>query len=436
MAGYVSSTGKPPLSMPPSCTSMAANCAALGCMLLALAVLHTLASPIVAPLGPLIAMGAYALPLMALEIVVFGRHRQQSSGLCWQHVNGLSGGRLVLKLVGFYGTLVLCFAVYWAFPEYQLGEGQFYAPYWQMLRLALPWLVVLAPAYLIWIDRHQRDVEDGYHQLGLLLCGRWSRVVPAQLGQHLLGWLVKVFFLALMFVYACNDYEWFLSLDFGAGHRSFRAVYDLCFRGFFFLDVLLAATGYMVTLRLFDSHLRSTEPTALGWCSALVCYQPFWSLVQRQYLAYDRNGYVWGAWLEPWPVVYVVWGAAILLLVSIYLWATLTFGLRFSNLTHRGILTNGPYRFCKHPAYVAKNLSWWMIQVPFLDKRGLLHAIKSCLRLVLLNVIYWVRAITEERHLGADQTYVTYARSIAHSGLVARLRRRLVRQQSPGRSTS
>ena len=39
---------------------------------------------------------------------------------------------------------------------------------------------------------------------------------------------------------------------------------------------------------------------------------------------------------------------------------------RFSNLTHRGIITNGPYRYSKHPAYLAKNLSWWLVSMPFM----------------------------------------------------------------------
>lgn len=39
--------------------------------------------------------------------------------------------------------------------------------------------------------------------------------------------------------------------------------------------------------------------------------------------------------------------------MAIYAWATIMFGGRFSNLTHRGIITNGPYPWTKHPAYRA-----------------------------------------------------------------------------------
>jgi len=85
-----------------------------------------------------------------------------------------------------------------------------------------------------------------------------------------------------------------------------------------------------------------------------------------------------------------------------------TFGVRFSNLTHRGILTNGPYRFTKHPAYITKNLSWWLISIPFLHAPAT-AAIRHSIALGCINTIYFLRARTEERHLSRDPVYVAYA---------------------------
>ena len=48
----------------------------------------------------------------------------------------------------------------------------------------------------------------------------------------------------------------------------------------------------------------------------------------------------------------------------------MAFGFRFSNLTHRGILTHGPYAWTKHPAYLSKNLFWWFAVLPFLATTG------------------------------------------------------------------
>jgi protein-S-isoprenylcysteine O-methyltransferase Ste14 len=174
---------------------------------------------------------------------------------------------------------------------------------------------------------------------------------------------------------------------------------------------------YAMSLRATDTHIRSTEPTAVGWLVALICYQPFWSLIGRQYLDYDTAP-PWGARFAAIPWLYTLWGCVILGLVAVYAWATIAFGARFSNLTHRGIITVGPYRFTKHPAYLAKNLSWWLISVPFVVDADLAQTIRRCTLLLLLNSIYYLRAKTEERHLSLDPVYVQYARWIEHHGLL------------------
>ena len=113
----------------------------------------------------------------------------------------------------------------------------------------------------------------------------------------------------------------------------------------------------------------------------------------------------------------------ILLLVVVYVWSTIAFGARFSNLTHRGIITNGPYRYSKHPAYLAKNLSWWLIAMPFMVGVSLGQTVRSCLLLGLLNGIYYLRAKTEERHLSLDPVYRQYAQWMQQHGVLRALDR-------------
>jgi protein-S-isoprenylcysteine O-methyltransferase Ste14 len=149
---------------------------------------------------------------------------------------------------------------------------------------------------------------------------------------------------------------------------------------------------------------------------------------------YDDNTF-WDGWLQAWPTLRAFWAALIIVLAAIYALCTVSFGLRFSNLTHRGIITGGPYRFSKHPAYLAKNLSWWLISVPFVSEQGLSAALRNCCLLGLLNCVYYARARTEERHLSRDPTYVAYALWINEHGLLRRLARVLpwlrYRESSP-----
>lgn len=160
----------------------------------------------------------------------------------------------------------------------------------------------------------------------------------------------------------------------------------------------------------------------IGWFVAIICYPPFWGAIYSNVLPYNDT-LSWGAWIRMgdinpvtvlgvamgtnWPTI--LWGSAILFCGFVYVWASLAFGLRFSNLTHRGILTKGPYRFTKHPAYVFKNISWWLIAVPFVTHAGIENSVRECLMLLTVNFIYYMRARTEERHLSNDPAYVEYA---------------------------
>ncbi|HXQ64221.1 MAG TPA: isoprenylcysteine carboxylmethyltransferase family protein, partial [Steroidobacteraceae bacterium] len=281
----------------------------------------------------------------------------------------------------------------------------------------------LVPFYMLWADRRSGETRDEYYEFGALVMGRWRSVDRAVVGRHLLGWTVKAYFLPLMTVYLGDEIR-ALYRAVGATGTGTMSVYDVFFHLSYAVDLLYCVVGYTTTIRLFDTHIRSVEPTVAGWLVALICYQPFYSVIGRFYLQYEDNTY-WDSWLRPWPALQGAWGAIIIALASIYALATVAFGLRFSNLTHRGIITSGPYRFTKHPAYLAKNLSWWLISVPFVSEQGAAAALRNCCLLLLLNLVYYARARTEERHLSRDPTYVAYALWINEHGMLRSLARLL-----------
>jgi len=406
------------VAAPRSATHALTAATGLAAFLLAVAVLRTWM-----PFGDrivysaLFVIGVTAAAIFLVDLGWHGVHRRASTGIDFGY-DDPSWSRALIKLAGLLGSLAFVAFLYWLFPEY---HGAFYERYFLMLRNVLLGWVPLALPYFYLVDRHMRQPKDGYWQMGRIVMLRWNAVDRAVVGQHLLGWLIKGFFLPLMFTYMCSDLERFLAYDFGQ-LTSFKYWFDFLYDQFYFIDVGLVSMGYLMSLRLTDTHFRSAEPTMLGWAVALVCYEPFWSLFGRQYLSYE-TGRSWGAWLWDMPVLYGIWGCAILALTAIYVWATVIFGARFSNLTHRGIITNGPYRWSKHPAYLAKNLSWWMLSVPFLAPASPHEALRHCLLLLGLNTIYFLRARTEERHLSRDPDYVAYALWMDEHGLLRFLRR-------------
>ncbi len=373
-------------------------------------------------------LAATALPLLLLEYLLrpspLVRRMRDSAYPALFHPL-----RVARKLLALYAMLAVVAVGYWLLPEY---GREFYRPFWSFLTPALPWLVALAIPYFAIIDALQQRPEDEYYQFGSWLTGGGGdRAAVAQL---FMGWIIKGFFLPLMIVYLGRNLELLAGGTFTVATvlGSFRVFFDWAWTILITVDLAYVAVGYCATLRLIDSHIRSTEPTLLGWLVALVCYKPFSTAVLAAYAPYDADGYRWHDWLQGEGFLFVLWGCLILSLMSIYALASVAFGHRFSNLTHRGIITSGPYRFSKHPAYLTKNISWWLIAIPFIAVDGTaLDALHACLLLVLVNIVYYYRAVTEERHLSRDPVYREYRDWIDRHGALAVLRRRLA-GKSPG----
>lgn len=395
-----------PAALPPAPTAMLINLTGIAAVIVAVVLLRKFGPGVDNLDATLIAIGALGGTIVALEALFLRTWRRPSTGFDFSHPHKPRYGRAVAKIFGFYATLGLGVCFYLVLPEY---HGAFYDTYYRMLWRVVPVVMGLSVPYFLLMERFDQRPHDGFWHLSMFVLGRFRHVDRKVLGQHLRGWLVKAFFTPLMFIYCSNAISRLRNLDPHTALISFGTFYDFTFDTLYNFDVVIAVTGYLVTVRLFDSHIRSSEPSFLGWLVALGCYQPFWSFVEGNYLSYGAGNTGWGYWFGGHPTMYMLWGCVILALTFIYVWATLPFGIRFSNLTHRGILSNGPYRFTKHPAYVSKNLSWWLISLPFLSTASWKDAVQHSIQLLCLNAIYLMRARTEERHLSRDPEYVAYA---------------------------
>jgi protein-S-isoprenylcysteine O-methyltransferase Ste14 len=202
----------------------------------------------------------------------------------------------------------------------------------------------------------------------------------------------------------------------------------------FVIDVQIGTVGYLLTLRPLDSHIRSGNPFLAGWLAALLCYPPFvWGIIgpDNQVLSYEYATPGWAHWFGANTALLWAWGGLLVFLTGVYAWATVVFGIRFSNLTYRGVLTHGPYRFTRHPAYLSKNLFWWASVLPFMvTGGGFIEPLRNCIFLLAVNAIYYWRARTEEAHLLAeDPKYREYHAWMEQHGLItaplSRLKRRV-----------
>jgi len=312
--------------------------------------------------------------------------------------------RILIKILGWIITIFVVSSAYWIFPEYL---GNFYFSYYQALAATWPYLAAFFLFCIVWEDpRSDKEYDEYYFLAYAFLNFDFSHLKKINLKQHFLAWMVKLYFLPLMFTYLVGYGNYHFD------NSNVMTIYDSIYNGIYFIDVAFVCVGYIFANSLSNTQIRSTEPTVLGWVCTLICYQPFWSLIGTNYISYGNS---WGYWLGNYPQFQAIWAFLIILSLSLYVWATISFGSRLSNLTHRGILICGPYKYLRHPAYVGKLISYFLIYVPFIGN-DLITVIRHCILWALLAGIYYLRAKTEEAHLRSiGPEYDIYSREVAQN---------------------
>ncbi len=387
------------------------------------------------PNAALMGLVCSAVPMALWSVLVDKVHLRPSTGLDWtmQRPLGEVLPVAVVKIAGLWATWGVLAALYSLCRWY--WDGQYLFAMEVLKYAALP-LVVLSVPYVIWIDRHMIAPRDGTWHFGAMLIGQpgWEF---APIGRHWRAWIIKGFFGAFMISILPGGFAEVVEADLGRiiAHPVELAMTLIAL--LFVIDVQIGTVGYLVTLRPLDAQIRSGNPFVAGWLAALLCYPPFvWGIIgaNGQILSYEVATAGWGHWLANQPALLWSWAALLVLLTGIYAWATVVFGIRFSNLTYRGVITNGPYRLTRHPAYLAKNLFWWASVMPFLVTNGsAADAIRNCFFLLVVNGIYYWRARTEEAHLLAeDARYREYHAWMEQHGLItaplARMHKALLRR--------
>ncbi len=372
--------------------------------------------------GPYAALAnviACALPMIAWSVIVDKVHRNASTGIDWSARGPLREtlDTSLTKLAGLWATWAAIALIYGAVRSY--WEGNFAFAMWCFTNAA-PILFVASIPYVLWIDRYLIEPRDGVWHLGAWMTGQ-PGVYPEAIYGHLRAWGVKTFFLAFMLAIVPPGFATFVRGDLRSLLHDPVALANWLITLMFLIDVAFATVGYILTIRPLDSHIRSANPFAAAWMAALMCYPPFILMNEGGPLDYHPGTSDWAYWFQGHPVLLWLTGTVLVALTAIYAWATMAFGFRFSNLTNRGILTHGPYAVSRHPAYLSKNIFWWISTIPVLTTGSIVDATRATLLLAAVGGVYFWRAKTEERHLKLDPDYRAYFDWMTRNGLVPRL---------------
>lgn len=323
----------------------------------------------------------------------------------WKVLRRVNIKRVIYKEIALIVTFGVIGIFYALFPIFSYND--FILKYFPFLKTLMPWVIVGSFPYFCLMDKIDKDPEDVYYKMGIALTHFEKTMTAFEFGNYVRSWLVKAFWLSLMQPPMIEKITWLITYDWNMMRGNPVEWFWTCNVICFFIDLAYASVGYMMNLKILNTQTRTAEPTLFGWTVAILCYWPFWGvLFYPFFFKYDGAGWM-NTFTAGSPLFYL-WFFMIIGLELLYALATVSAGIRFSNVTYRGLWNTGLYRLTKHPAYVFKNISWWLISMPFLMD-GDLKALKCSALLFGVNIIYYLRAKTEERHLSHYPEYEAYA---------------------------
>jgi len=379
------------------------------------------------PYAALIAVAACGLPMVLWSLLKDKVHRRASTGIDWSLNRPIKDvlDDSIVKLAGLWFTWGIIAFIYMMFRFWWTNQYANFPFSMEMFEAAAIPLVIASVPYVVWLDRYLVNRRDGAWHLGAWVAGQdgWQ---AEHIFHHLRAWAVKGFFLAFMVSIVPAGFAQIVNMNFAEVVQNPVWLANALITAMFLVDVQFATVGYMLTMKPLDAHIRTANPYMTGWVAALICYPPFILMGTGGPLDYHVATSDWAYWFAEHEALLYIWGVLLVGLTAIYAWATVAFGLRFSNLTHRGILTHGPYAFTKHPAYLSKNAYWWLATMPFLVTSGSTgDMIRNTAILAAVSGVYYWRARTEEKHLLADPDYKEYAEWMDRNAAIPRFFQRI-----------
>lgn len=293
-------------------------------------------------------------------------------------------------------------------------HNNYYKPFFEVVQAMGLLFPLITAACIFYTEWRVGPADEKNLHMGLLAMGRVREVNWTFIRDDLLGWLVKGIFLPVNFCEFTYILGRLHNMEPALTTGNFVLMHNFVLTALYGIIVGAIVPGYLFSARLFDTQMRAVDSSWFGWTITMVCYSPFVYGVFTAWFNYNPvtpNP----IWMKPWavlaeqtPLLLYLLGAIIVFCEFFHLWGEAIFGNRASNLSHRGIITNGPFRFTKHPVYVAKCFGWLFIWLPFLMGKNFLSDIRLTLCWVGVCGVYYLRAWVEERLLSRDPVYVDY----------------------------
>lgn len=413
---------------PPSASSFVINLAGGVCYIIAIILIRQYAPDMEFVWAAVLSLLAGAVPVLLGEWFIL-RVGERPRAALLPAAAPFDAARVQIKITGYVMTLILMAAGYFCLQG--LGGG-FYTPFVTLVPVLALIFLVGGLIYIAAIDRYLPQPCDSLYHFGLVVCGRGREADMADVALFMRSVLLRFYFLPVMYVHfaiygtqALQGDALSVAMNIGqipsgapVPQTTFFEFLLMAYLVFAAMDVLFATIGYLVTFRPLDTDIRSVDESYTGWIVCIICYFPFWDILLAGHIIREFNtNPAWFVWFADNAVLLSVWGTLVVLAMLAESITTMSFGLRFSNLTYRGLISAGPFRLTKHPQYITKLCNRYLFYVPFMAAGGVTAALLLHAQFAVIVLIYYLRARTEENHLSRYPEYVEYAHWIDRHGL-------------------
>lgn len=172
-----------------------------------------------------------------------------------------------------------------------------------------------------------------------------------------------------------------------------------------FADALSAASADCIESRWVENRSRSIDLTAGGWLICLCCYAPFNQVTGTLFpfapLVATNNAA---------DLIFVDQTLLLILkfvevgILAALVYSDLSLGPSGANITFKKLQDRGPYGIVRHPATTCKMVLWWSQSLLYVN----FWSWEIVFGHLMWNVIYILRALSEERHLKRFPEYRAY----------------------------
>ena len=177
------------------------------------------------------------------------------------------------------------------------------------------------------------------------------------------------------------------------------------------ISTTVLAVSYITETKYLGNKIKYADTTPLGILSTILCFYPFVIITNKLFPVFSQELIPVGN-----NILRITLSILIILVNFVSMSAIIKLGTKSGNLTNRGIETGFPYSIIRHPDYSMQMFYVILLTIPlfFVGDSSIVEKIFYVLSSFVWIILFYTRALTEERNLIQDEKYKEYTQKVKY----------------------